>query len=110
MRHATVLTCLIGLALASSILTVVAGQQKPPNATGRDLSRGKETPDVINKGKLDLNRAPIDDIVRLPGITRLTAEGIVKNRPYRKMDELVSRKILGKKQFSLIRDAVTVLR
>ena len=60
--------------------------------------------------KLDLNQAGLQELRRLPGITSQLADRIVKNRPYRKLDDLVTRKILGKKQFARIREQVVVGR
>ena len=60
--------------------------------------------------KLDINSAGIDELVRLPGMTLQLAEGIIRNRPYRKLDDLITRKVLGKKQFARIREFVAVSR
>jgi DNA uptake protein ComE-like DNA-binding protein len=62
------------------------------------------------QGKVDLNQAGVEELRRLPGITPEMAERIVKNRPYRKLDDLVTRKVLGKKQFARVRELVVVSR
>jgi DNA uptake protein ComE-like DNA-binding protein len=62
------------------------------------------------QNKVDLNQAGVDELRRLPGITPEIAERIVKNRPYRKLDDLVTRKVLGKKQFARVRELVIVSR
>ena len=62
------------------------------------------------QGKVDLNRAGVEELRRLPGITPEIAERIVRNRPYRKLDDLVTRKVLGKKQFARVRELVVVSR
>ena len=62
------------------------------------------------KPKVDLNRAGLEELRRLPGITREIAERIVRNRPYRKLDDLVTRKVLGKKQFARVRELVIISR
>jgi DNA uptake protein ComE-like DNA-binding protein len=66
-------------------------------------------PESIQR-KVDLNRAGVEELRRLPGITSEIAERIVKNRPYRKLDDLVTRKVLGKKQFARVRELVVVGR
>ena len=58
--------------------------------------------------KVDLNQAAAEDLIRLPGITAQLAERVIKNRPYRKLDDLVTRRILGKKEFARVRELVTV--
>ena len=62
------------------------------------------------QAKVDLNQATLDELARLPGITRVLAERIVSHRPYRKLDDLVTRKVLGKKQFARIREYVVLSR
>ena len=63
-----------------------------------------------NQAKVDLNQAGVEELRRLPGITPEIAERIVRNRPYRKLDDLVTRKVLGKKQFARVRELVIVSR
>ena len=62
------------------------------------------------QAKVDLNQAGLEELRRLPGITPQIAERIVRNRPYRKLDDLVSRKVLGKKQFARVRELVVINR
>ncbi len=62
------------------------------------------------QNKVDLNQAGVEELRRLPGITPEIAERIVRNRPYRKLDDLVTRKVLGKKQFARVRELVIVSR
>jgi len=38
------------------------------------------------------------------------AERIVRHRPYKKLDDLVTRRVLGKKEFARIREQVVVGR
>jgi hypothetical protein len=59
--------------------------------------------------KVDINQAGLEELTRLPGITPVLAERIAKHRPYRKLDDLVTQKVLGKKQFARIRDFIVVL-
>ena len=58
--------------------------------------------------KVDINQAGLDELTKLPGITPALAQRIAQNRPYRKLDDLVTRRILGKKQFARIREFVVV--
>jgi DNA uptake protein ComE-like DNA-binding protein len=58
--------------------------------------------------KVDVNRADRDEIGRLPGMTAQTVDRIIQNRPYRKLDELVSKRVIGKKQFAEIREYIVV--
>ena len=58
--------------------------------------------------KVDVNRASLDEICRLPGIAKETGQKIVKHRPYRRLDDLVTRRVLSKKQFARVREYVSV--
>ena len=58
----------------------------------------RETPD-----SLFLLRVPMRRAVILPGMIR-----IVQKRRYRKLDELIGKKAIGKKQFAQIRDYISV--
>lgn len=44
--------------------------------------------------RLNLNSAKAPELARLPGLTDAHARAIVKGRPYRSKEELVTRKIL----------------
>ena len=58
--------------------------------------------------RVDVNTAGIEEISRLPGMTAQTAERIVANRPYRNLDELVTKKVVGRKEFAKIRDYIAI--
>ncbi len=60
--------------------------------------------------KVDINQADQHELGRLPGMTPQLAERIVKNRPYRKLDDLLTRQVLGKKQFARIRELLAISR
>ncbi len=64
--------------------------------------------EVPPQAKVDINQAGLEELVKLPGITQSLAERIIQHRPYRKLDDLVARKVLGKKQFAKIREYVVV--
>jgi DNA uptake protein ComE-like DNA-binding protein len=79
------------------------GGQDPILQTRAELTSQKTT-------KLDINTAGIEALLRLPGMTPQLAEQIIRNRPYHKLDDLITRKVLGKKQFARIREFVMVSR
>lgn len=101
MRRVCVLLCLIGL------LVVVNGS---PARSAAIQNRGVLTTSVVGSkaARLDVNRAERDELSRLPGMTLEAADRIIEKRPYRKLDELISKKAIGKKQFAQIRDYISV--
>ena len=109
MRRAIVLSIAGGLLMLSGLVWLAAAQLGGEDASppGRAASISVQGPAQV---KVDLNQARLEELARLPGITPMLAERIVRHRPYRKLDDLVTRKVLGKKQFARIRDYVVVGR
>ena len=66
------------------------------------------SPGGLSQHRQDINLATVKELGKIPGMTRESAERIGQNRPYRKLDELVSRKIIGRKQFALIKEFISV--
>jgi len=69
-----------------------------------------KTRPVVAQGpvRVDVNRAELEELQRLPGMTTRVADRIIRNRPYRKLDELISRKVIGTKQFAEILEYIVV--
>ena len=102
MRRAVFLSGLIGL------LVVVAGGA-PEGPVGADGGGITPIPTIGTKAtRVNVNRADRNELSRLPGMTPEAADRIIQKRPYRKLDELVSKKAIGKKQFAQIRDYISV--
>lgn len=59
-------------------------------------------------GLLDLNSASEDQLDSLPGIGKARASAIVKNRPYKSTNDLVTKKVIPGKVYDGIKDKVTV--
>jgi DNA uptake protein ComE-like DNA-binding protein len=54
--------------------------------------------------KVDVNRAELKDLVRLPGISRNDAERILAGRPYRSKRDLLRRHLLTERQYERLKD------
>ncbi len=73
---------------------------KAPEAAARPDAKSEKT------ALIDLNSASPADLDALPGIGAARAAAIVKGRPYRGKDELVSKKILSQGVYDGIKDKV----
>ncbi len=58
--------------------------------------------------RIDVNTASVRELERLPGLGPELVERIVQHRPYKNLDELITKKVLGRKQFARIKDKIRV--
>ncbi|MDR3739945.1 MAG: helix-hairpin-helix domain-containing protein [Terracidiphilus sp.] len=73
--------------------------------TGRAMS---DSPS--DDARVDLNTASMEQLMKLPGMTRVWAARIVKFRPYRRKDELVDRGVVTGEVYARIKDWVVAHR
>ena len=68
---------------------------------------GSETSsNIINGEKININTALSKELEDLPGIGQKTAQKIIENRPYKTIEELLSKKVLNEGVFENIKDQV----
>jgi competence protein ComEA len=58
--------------------------------------------------KININQATAEELETLPGIGKVTAQKIIKNRPYQTIDELLTKKVIGKSTFEKIKDLISL--
>ena len=87
----------VGVSAASNISSEGTVTETKPTKPGQAKAR-----------KTNLNLAGSKELSLLPGITPADADRIIQRRPYKNLDELLTKKVLGKKQFALIREYVIV--
>jgi len=58
--------------------------------------------------KININQATIEELDSLPGIGKTTAQKIINNRPYQKVDELLTKKVVGKSTFEKIKNLISL--
>jgi len=56
---------------------------------------------------LDLNTATREQLISLPGVTGVEADGVIAGRPYDNPDQLVTRRILPQSKYDKIADRLT---
>jgi competence protein ComEA len=84
--------------LAAPTAWAQAPKTTPPPAKSEMKDMGHEP--------LDLNTASEADLKMIPGIGDAYAKKIVQNRPYKRKDELVQKKVLPKATYDKIKDHV----
>lgn len=90
---------LLAILLASS-LQAINGVQK--TASGAAIPAAED--------RLDLNRASVDKLLTVPGLTRSWAVRIVRFRPYQTKRDLLDRGIVTSQVYDRIRDYVIAHR
>ena len=112
MRHLTLaaLTA-IGLMAATPLMA-----QTPQPATGGAMQKAapaaptKAAPATTGAAKqadlIDINSATEAQLSTLPGVAKARSEAIIKGRPYKGKDELLSKKIVPENVYNDIKDKI----
>jgi DNA uptake protein ComE-like DNA-binding protein len=94
-----------GKQLAADTKVAAANAVNGVNAVAQGIKDGINT----NKPgeRVDINSASIARLALLPGVSISKAQDIVKGRPYRSAQSLVSRGLLTQEQYDRIADKIT---
>lgn len=85
----------------SKVYVPVEGEQGTVNQAG--VVAGVNT-----QAKVNINTASSAELEALPGIGAVTAEKIISSRPYQGVEDLLSKKVVGKSVFEKIKDQLVV--
>jgi len=94
-----------GMTVLTGFSTLVARWEA--SSTGVAASEADSQPRSAVQ-RIDVNTASVRELERLPGMGPEVAERIVQYGPYKKLDELITKKVLGRKQFARIKDRIRV--
>jgi DNA uptake protein ComE-like DNA-binding protein len=103
---------IIAVLFFSGLLGVSLGRSADiPSIPGTDSVIDKATGHTESKTDdkkhlVDINSASEKDLAELKGIDQEQAKKIVKNRPYARKDELVSKKVIKQKDYDKIKDEI----
>ena len=90
------------LVLLITLLLVAGGAVAQP----KDAAKPPAKADSAKHALIDLNSASADQLKEVPGIGDAYATKIVENRPYKRKDELVSKKVVPRATYDKIKDHV----
>lgn len=60
------------------------------------------------KSSININTASLTELDLLTGVGKTTAEKIIKNRPYKTIEELLTRKVVNKSVFEKIKELISL--
>ena len=87
-------------------LAFLIGPTGLPSSWAADAPKAPAKAADMKKALLDLNSASVADLQALPGIGDAYAKKIVDNRPYKRKDELVQKKVVPQATYDKIKDLV----
>jgi DNA uptake protein ComE-like DNA-binding protein len=77
---------------------------------GTRSARATVAVDETSQMTVDINLASREALLSVPGMSPDLAEQVIRHRPYRKLDDLVTRRVLGKKEFARVREHIVIRR
>ena len=98
------------MSLAAAILCACLGgaaqnQDRAPYRTGKTSATAPAA-----EARVDINRASVDELLKVRGMTRIWAERIVRFRPYRTRRDLVDKGVVNNEVYERIKDYVIAHR
>ena len=98
------------LAITAAGLMAVTGMVSAADKDAKAASKAETKADnkAENKAedKIDINRASADELRKIDGIGEARSAAIIKGRPYRSKDELVSKNIIPKAVYDKIKEQI----
>lgn len=98
-------------AAQASRVSKKTGTESPPLASGTSTSKPAPPPVAVPLNEtvtpVNINTASANDLELFLGLTKAEADKVVLNRPYRLRGELVSKRVVPKATFDVIKDRIT---
>jgi len=83
-----------------------AWAQTPAKTKEKSAAKAESKKSTEKKALVDINSAPADELQSLKGIGDAYSKKIVENRPYKRKDELVKKKIIPQATYDDIKDQI----
>jgi DNA uptake protein ComE-like DNA-binding protein len=88
------------LCIVALFFSLAAPAQAPPKP------KAQPSPDV----RVDINRSTVDELLKVPGMTRTWAARIVRFRPYRTKLDLLEHGVLSPEVYNRVKDCIIAHR
>lgn len=103
-RQATMVQVM--LAIAAAGLMAVTGMVSAADKDAKAATKAETKAENKAEDKIDINRASADELRKIDGIGEARSAAIIKGRPYRSKDELVSKNIIPKAVYDKIKERI----
>jgi DNA uptake protein ComE-like DNA-binding protein len=97
-----------GFVAAALIGALSAGHAVIPTQSVRALAGYQRQPQP--QDRIDINAASLEQLLKVPGMTRTWAARIIRFRPYRAKNDLIDRGIVTSQVYDRIKDYIIVHR
>jgi competence protein ComEA len=98
--------------LAIALFAALLGLASPlyaadaPKAAAKPAAAAPAAAPAATADKIDINRAKADELMKLEGIGEARAKAIIKGRPYKGKDDLVTKNIIPQGVYDKIKDQI----
>jgi DNA uptake protein ComE-like DNA-binding protein len=97
-----VIALCLALAFAGGLVEMPASFAQAPKTETKD----KAAKPAAKKAPIDINTASAEELQAVPGLGEAYSKKIVEGRPYKRKDELVTRKILPQATYDKIKGQI----
>jgi DNA uptake protein ComE-like DNA-binding protein len=89
-----------------AVTGMVSAADKDAKAASKAETKAENKAENKAEDKIDINRASADELRKIDGIGEARSAAIIKGRPYRSKDELVSKNIIPKAVYDKIKERI----
>jgi DNA uptake protein ComE-like DNA-binding protein len=89
-----------------AVTGMVSAADKDAKAASKAETKAETKAENKAEDKIDINRASADELRKIDGIGEARSAAIIKGRPYRSKDELVSKNIIPKAVYDKIKERI----